>query len=125
MHRPIAALIAWLAISQAVAHEMTPTYPVFVPSHIQDVARAEMHLFNKRKDVEHYEVGVFSDDWSSIPFVSSFNIYKVAYLQHVKFDVYVRTEDLPKVEYICSRSKIRGDQSATTLVSSKICSRVK
>lgn len=125
MHRTITALIAWLTIAQAVAHEMTPAYPVFVASHIQDVAKAEMHLFNKRRDVEHYEIGVFADDWSSIPFVSSFNIYKVEYLQHVKFDVYVRTSDLPKVEYICSRSKVRGDESATTLVASKICSRVR
>ena len=64
----------WLALffcSVVSAHEMTPAYPVFQPSHIDGVSKVNMEMFNRRADVEYYELGVFDKSWGSIPFVSS------------------------------------------------------
>jgi hypothetical protein len=84
-----------------------------------------MKMFNKRQDVEWYELGVFDSERKPIPFVSSYKIMNIPYLGHVDFEVYVRDKDVPKVTYICSRSKLRSDQDKYTLVSSIICSKVK
>lgn len=114
-----------LLSSPLLAHEMTPTYPKFGPSHLDGVYKTTMQMFNKRQDVEYYEIGVFDENWESIPFVSAYQVFKIEYLGHVMFDVYVRKKDVERVEYICSMSKLRKDKTVRTAVSSKICSRIK
>lgn len=107
------------------AHEMTPTYPKMRPSHMNNVYVTTMEMFNKRQDVEYYEVGVFDKDFKPVPFVTSYEIINIRYLGHVTFDVYIRKSDVGRVEYICSTSKLRKEDSVRTPISSKICSRVK
>jgi hypothetical protein len=114
-----------LCMGVASAHEMTPTYPVFTPSHVNGVSKTRMEIFNKRKDVEYYEIGVFDKEGQPVQFVSTYKIVHLKYLGHLKFDVYVKAEDLNKVEYICSKSKLKTDKSTATLLSSRICSRVR
>lgn len=109
----------------ASAHEMTPTYPKLGPSHLDGVYKARLEVFNKREDVQYYEVGVFDKDFQPIPFVSSYKIMKIDYLGHVTFDVYIRKEDVNKAVYVCSRSKLRKDSSVRTAVASVICSKFK
>ena len=82
-------------------------------------------MFNKRADVEYYEVGVFDKDFNPVPFVTSYNVFKLEYLGHVTFDVYIRARDKDRAEYICSKSKIRKDSNTKTAISSKICSKIK
>lgn len=107
------------------AHEMTPTYPKLAPSHLDNVYKTTMEMFNKREDVEFYEIGVFDENWNAIPFVTSYNIIKLRYLGHVAFDVYIRKDDVSRAEYICSKSKLRKDGNTKTAVSSRICSKFK
>lgn len=109
----------------ALAHEMTPTYPKLEPSHLDNVYMVTMEMFNKRDDVEYYEIGVFDEEWNPIPFVTSYKIIKLRYLGHVSFDVYIRKQDVSRAEYICSKSKLRKDSNSKTAISSKICSRFK
>lgn len=110
----------------AFGHEMTPTYPKLVPSHLDNVYKTTMEMFNKRQDVEYYEIGVFDADWNPIPFVTSYEIIRLRYLGHVSFDIYIRKKDIGRAEYVCSRSKLRkGIEETRTAVSSKICSRFK
>ena len=119
MHR---AVILFLLAFPAYAHEMVPTYPKLKPSHVDGVSKAEMELFNKRKDVEFYEIGVFTEDWQPIPFVSAYRMAHVRYLGHLKFDVYIRKADADRATYVCSQSKLRGDGTGT-LLASRICSK--
>lgn len=114
-----------LATTPAYAHEMVPTYPRLEQSHMDGVLKATMKMFNKRADVEYYEVGVFDENFEPVPFVSAYNIFKLDYLGHVTFDVYIRKSDKDRVHYICSRSKIRKDSQTKTAISSKICSKFK
>jgi hypothetical protein len=120
VYRAIALLLLALP---AWGHEMVPTYPTLNPSYVEGVVKAEMELFNKRKDVEYYEIGVFTEDWQPVPFVSSYRIAHIRYLGHVKFDVYIRKQDADKAQYICSQSKLKSDGTGT-LLASRICSKL-
>ena len=109
----------------ALAHEMTPTYPEWRPSHIEGVYKTSLKMFNKRRDVEYYEIGVFDKDWKPLQFVSQYRLFKMEYLAHVEFDVYISAADKIKAEYICSKSKLRLLSEKKSMVSSRICSRFK
>lgn len=120
-------VIALLLIftSKAIAHEMVPTYPVLSPSHLDGLVKTTMTVFNKRPEVDYYEIGVFTEEWKPLPFVSNYKIFKVPYLSTVSFDIYLRNQDRYKVTYICSKSKLKKADASRTAVSSRICSKVK
>ena len=111
--------------SAAHAHEMVPTYPKLEPSFMEGLYKTTMTIFNKRPEVEYYEIGVFDQDWNPLPFVSNYKIHKIPYLSTVSFDLYLREEDVSKATYICSQSKLRKLTTTQTAVSSRICSKVK
>lgn len=119
------SLIMASLVSAASAHEMTPTYPKLEPSHLDGVVKTTMSMFNKRQDVEYYEIGVFDLEFKPVPFVTSYNIIKLDYLGHVTFDVYIRKSDIDRAAYVCSRSKLRKDKQVRTAVTSTICSKFK
>ena len=119
----LAIIISWAV--QATAHEMTPTYPKLRPSHLDNVYVTTMEMFNKRQDVEYYEIGVFDGEWKPIPFVSKYEIIKLKYLGHVKFDVYINNDDKKRAVYICSKSKIRKEEITRASIDSRICSKFK
>lgn len=114
-----------LVSSPLYAHEMTPTYPALQPSHMANVYKASMEMFNKRQDVEYYEIGVFDQEWNAIPFVSSYTIFRIKYLGRVSFDVYIRKSDVSRATYICSISKLRTAENTRQAISSRICSKFK
>lgn len=125
MLRNVFLIILLTAASVARGHEMVPTYPVMEPAFVQGLQKLTMTLFNKRQEVEYYEIGVFTKDWEPIPFVSNYKVFKIPYLSTVTFDVYVRNDDKNRVNYICSQSKLRKEDLTRTAVSSRICSLVK
>ena len=123
MYRPV---ILWLLLCGSVAaHDMTPTYPKWKMSFIPSAKMTTMQVFNKRQDVQWYQIGVFDKEWNQLPFVSRYKILRVKYLSRVKFDVYISDEHLDKAEYICSTSKLRGNDNFKPIVESRICSRFK
>lgn len=105
------------------AHDMTPTYPVFKSSYIDGLLVTTIEIFNKRNDVEYYEVAVFDKDFNPVPFVTSFKVFKLEYLKRIKLDVYIREKDELRTTYICSRSKTLENKISNTNVSSMICSK--
>jgi len=108
-----------------LSHEMTPTYPTWKMSAVQGVKKTTMELWNSRKDVGYYEVGVFDESWEPIPFVTAYRIIKIDYLSKVKFDIYIRTQDIVEARYICSLSKLRSNDESKTLLATRICSKFK
>lgn len=119
-------VLAMVGIGQSAhAHDMTPTYPKLTYSHLDGVVKTTMSMFNKRADVQYYEIGVFDKDFQPVPFVTSYNVIKLDYLSKVDFDVYIRKTDASRAVYICSRSKLRKDDKVRTAVSSRICSKIK
>jgi len=125
MNRFVILLSLALFPLQVSSHEMTPTYPEFKSSYIDGVSITKMRLFNSRADVDYYQIDVFDVNWNSIPFATTNRIMGISYLQTTYFDIYVRDLDEKQVEYICTTSKIKKDTTATTAISSRICSKIK
>ena len=123
MKRTIIAVLTALIAGASHAHEMTPTYPKLTPSHLDGLYKTTMTMFNKREDVEFYEIGVFDKDFQQVTFVTSYSIIKIRYLGKVTFEIYLREIDLDRATYVCSRSKLRKLDNTRTAVSSKICSK--
>lgn len=109
----------------ANAHQFTPTYPKLEPSYVEGILQAKMVLFNRRNDVEYYELGVYDAEWNPVPFTSTSKLIKVAYLETKRIDVYVRNSDRKRAVYICTISKLSTNTKDATLISSRICSKVK
>jgi|TARA_A200000159_G_scaffold3696_1_gene3733 hypothetical protein len=125
MLRYVLIVLVLMSVSVVRAHEMVPTYPEMKPSFMDGLQKLTMTMFNKRQEVEYYEIGVFTEEWEPLPFVSNYKVFKIPYLSTVTFDIYIRDEDKNKAEFICSQSKLRKEQLTRTAVSSRICSRVK
>jgi hypothetical protein len=104
---------------------MTPTYPVLDSSYIKGVVVAKMKLFNRRQDVEYYEINVFTEDWKSVSFATTNRLLKVDYNKNKMFNVYIRFVDVKRAKYICTTSKVFKGGNQETLVSSMICSKIK
>jgi uncharacterized membrane protein len=107
------------------SHELTPTYPELKTSYLSGVLKAEMHLFNSRKDISYYSVSVYDKDWNPVKFATESKIIQMDYLDHKDIEVYVRKKDQEKAHYICTKSKILKGKSAPALVASRICSKIK
>lgn len=124
MLRYVLLLLVWIG-GPVNAHQFTPTYPKFGPSFVSGVSQTRMVLFNKRQDVEYYEVGVFTNEWLPVSFASESRFVNAKYLETKTINIYVRDDDLPRVTYICTESRIRRNDAKGTVISSKICSKVK
>jgi hypothetical protein len=121
-----ASIVCILAYAYpAYGHEMTPTYPELRPSIVDGLNVAKLSLFNRREDAAYYEIGVFDKDWNPISFASGEKIIKLDYLEKKSFEVYVRERDEKRVEYICTTSKLEKSSSSASMISSKICSKIK
>ncbi len=119
-------LLLILVGGYANAHQWTPTYPKLSMSHVSGVLKVQMEIFNSRKDVNWYEVSVYDKDWNPVNFaVGNEKVFEVPYLKKQKVDVYFRTNDSSRVEYICSKSKLLSADKKVTIVSSRICSKLK
>mgnify|MGYP001358442437 CR=1 FL=1 len=119
----IAAAILFANV--AAAHEMTPAYPKFEPIYLDGVLRTTLKIWNRREDASYYEINVYDEEWNKISFSTVDKIVRVGYLETKSFEIYIREEDLEKVEFICSTSKLLKKEVNFTGITSRICSRVK
>jgi hypothetical protein len=109
----------------ANAHQFLPTYPKFDQSFVSDVSYVKMELFNKRKEIQYYELSVFDIDWKPLSFASESKLIQIGYLETKKINVYVKNGDVKRVSFICTESKLKKEETKQTLISSKICSKIK
>jgi hypothetical protein len=108
-----------------MAHQFTPTYPKFATSFVDGVLSTRMELFNKRQDVEYYQLDVYDTNWKPLPFATENKLINIRYLETKPVNVYIKVQDIPRVVYICTESKMRKENARDTVISSKICSKVK
>tara|TARA_Y100001937_G_C6940154_1_gene249988 strand:- start:195 stop:569 length:375 start_codon:yes stop_codon:yes gene_type:complete len=107
------------------AHQFTPTYPELSLSYVKGIYKADMLLFNNRKEISYYSIGVFDKDWEPVKFATENRIVKMKHLERKTITVYIRKEDKNKALYICSKSKTLVDYAQTSIVTSRICSKIK
>lgn len=120
-------LIVWLLLFgvKSYSHEMTPTYIEYEPTIEQNILQIKLEMFNKRKDVEYYQFYVYDEAWNKIPFAMPERIVRLKYLERKKFIVYIRRNDLKRVVYVCSVSKLKKGEFKHTIVESRICSKMR
>jgi len=118
-------LVLALGGKHAWTHEFTPAYPTLEQSYMDGILVTKMLLFNRREDVTYYELSVFDGQWNSIPFAATDKIVEVKYLQRKYVDIFIREKDRSRAVYICSKSKLQTDGGNITVVSSRICSKIK
>ena len=124
MKKFITAVVALFLATTAQAHEWTPTYPKFEPSFLDGIVVTSMTLFNKRKDIEYYEISVYDKDWNTVPFASTQKLINVSYLGQKSADIYIREKDFNRIKYICTTSKRILEDTQSTGINSRICSKV-
>ena len=107
------------------AHQFTPTYPELSLSYVKGVYKADMLLFNNRQEISYYAIGVYDKDWKPVKFATENRIVKMEHLERKNITVYIREEDKEKALYICSKSKTLVDYAQTSIVTSRICSKIK
>ena len=115
----------FLTSAQVLSHEMTPTYPELRPSYTDGLYSVKMKLFNRRDDIEYYQVNVYDQEWNPVAFAIGQRIIRLPYLERTNFTLYVRNEDKERVKYICTKSKILKDDLQSAVVASRICSKIK
>ena len=108
----------------AYAHELTPTYFELRPSIYNNVYLTDMTIFNRREDVRFYQIEVYDKDWNPVSFATSERIMEMRYLERRKFEIYIKKDDLDRVTYICTRSKLLKG-GGPTVIASNICSKIK
>ena len=84
-----------------------------------------MELFNSRSDVKYYEILVYNESFEPLKFATQDRIVEVGYLKRKSIEVFIREQDRYRVTYICSKSKLLKGTGTATLVSSRICSKIK
>ena len=124
MKKIITAVVAAFMATTAHAHEWTPTYPKFEPSFMEGIVVTTMNIFNKRSDIDYYELTVHDKDWRPIPFASNEKLLHVPYLSKKSVDIFIRKIDSDRIEYICTTSKQLALNAPTSGVDSRICSKV-
>lgn len=124
MKKFITAVVAVLMATTAQAHEWTPTYPKFEPSFLDDIVVTSMTLFNKRSDVEYYEITVHDADWNPVPFATTTKLINAPYLSKQSVEIYIREADCDRIEYICTTSKQLLLDAPSSGIDSRICSKV-
>lgn len=111
----------------ASSHSLTPTYPSLDLSYVPGVYKADLELFNARKDISYYEVSVFDADWNAITAsIMPEKIMNVPYSTSKKITVYIPAALKGKAVYICTKSKtLYTPVTQVTVILSKICSKIK
>lgn len=112
-----------LSATSVAAHELTPTYPKLLPSIVDGLLSAKLNMFNARKDVDYYEVGVFTEDMVPIPFATVNQVIKVPTGTSYNFEIFIRKKDKNAAVYVCTISKLRSDKAQNAIISSKVCSK--
>jgi len=109
----------------ASAHQWTPTYPKLERSYVDGILQVTMELFNSRKDVKYYEILVYDSEFNPVKFAAQERIVEVQYLKRKSIDVFIREQDRDVATYVCSKSKLLKGTGTATIVSSRICSKIK
>ena len=107
----------------AMAHELTPTYPELRSSYIPGVLTTTLKMWNARMDVDYYKIEVVDKDWNAVPFITTEEIFPLAYTERREIEIFLPSDT--SARYICTRSMLRKEGRQKTVISSKVCSKIK
>ena len=106
-----------------MAHELTPTYPELRSSYIPGVLTTTLKMWNARMDVDYYKIEVTDENWNAVPFITDEVIFNLGYTERREIEIFL--PDDTSARYICTRSMLRKEGRQKTVISSKVCSKIK
>ena len=117
-------LVLLLLVSgSAMAHELTPTYPEARSSYMENVLEVKLQMWNARIDVNYYKIEVTDEDWNDVPFITRDKIFRLDYLSRKDISVFLPSDT--SARYICTRSMLEKGSKSRSIISSKVCSKIK
>ena len=124
MHSSLIKIIILLFVSgSAMAHELTPTYPELRSSYVTGVVSARLKMWNARMDVNYFKIEVSDADWNPVPFVTDERLFKLGYGERREIEIFLPIDT--SATYICTRSMLDKEKMQRTVISSKVCSKIK
>ena len=123
MYSSLKFLLLLFVSGYASAHELTPTYPELRSSYVTGVVSARLKMWNARMDVNYYQIEVSDADWNPVPFVTDERLFKLSYGERRDIEVFLPIDTL--ATYICTRSMLDKEKMQRTVISSKVCSKIK
>lgn len=124
MHSSLIKTIILLFVSgSAMAHELTPTYPELRSSYVTGVVSAKLKMWNARMDVNYFKIEVSDADWNPVPFVTDERLFKLRYGERREIEIFLPIDT--SATYICTKSMLDKEKMQRTVISSKVCSKIK
>ena len=124
MYSAVIRFLLLLFVSGSLeAHELTPTYPKLETSYMKDVLEAKVQMWNARVDVEYYKIEVTDEDWNDVPFITNEKVFKLDYLGRKDISIFLPSDT--SATYICTRSMLEKGNAGKSIISSKVCSKIK
>jgi len=124
VYSTLSKFIILLVVSgSAMAHELTPTYPELKQSYIPEVLQTKVKMWNARVDVVYYKIEVTDKDWKEVPFITEEKMFKLDYMQRREIEIFLPSDT--SAMYICTRSMLEKGARSRSMISSKVCSKIK
>ena len=124
MYSTLSKFIILLVVSgSAMAHELTPTYPELKQSYIPEVLQTKVKMWNARVDVVYYKLEVTDAFWNDVPFIAEEKMFKLDYMQRREIEIFLPSDTT--AQYICTRSMLEKGARSRSMISSKVCSKIK
>ena len=116
-------LILLFVSGYASAHELTPTYPELRTSYMSDVLEVKLKMWNARVDVEYYKIEVTDKDWNDVPFITKEKTFKLEHFGRKDIEIFLPSDTT--ATYICTKSLLEKGNAGKSIISSKVCSKIK
>ena len=123
MHSSLKLLLLLFVSGYASAHELTPTYPELRSSYMEGVVTTKLKMWNARMDVEYYKIEVTDEDWNPVPFITDETVFRLGWRQRRDIDIFLPNDTT--ASYICTRSMLQKGNAQKSIISSKVCSKIK
>ena len=124
MYSTINRFLLLLFVSGSVmAHELTPTYPELRSSYMNDVYEVKLKMWNARVDVEYYKIEVTDEDWKDVPFITTEKVFRLEHFGRRNISIFLPSDTT--ATYICTRSMLEKGNASKSIISSKVCSKIK
>lgn len=107
----------------ASAHELTPTYPKLQSSYMKDILQVNLKMWNARGDVEYYRIEVTDEDWNDVPFITNEKTFRLDHFGRRDIEIFLPSDTT--ATYICTKSLLQKGNAQKSIVSSKVCSKIK
>ena len=124
MYSTISRFLLLLFVSGSLeAHELTPTYPELRSSYMKDVYEVKLKMWNARGDVEYYKIEVTDKDWNDVPFITNEKVFRLKHFGRRDIEIFLPSDTT--ATYICTRSMLEKGNASKSIISSKVCSKIK